>query len=403
MANDTKTIKSSFVLLAIQNLNPLYFLLFLPYLFIINIPILNHFWILFSVSIILLSQDSTFLSKLIIPRFFSWIFLLLFGIILIFKSIDFNTGIINYLHHFLIPFVIFFIFVNINWDEKKLLLLINNFIISAVIISLYSIFISYDSGFNLKLRISSTWIHVNMVAGYLMINLFFCLLFFIHLKNSFQKKLFYIISFVLILLGVFLTQTRGIWLAIIVGILFYFVKRPKIILPALGFLAIFFIAFRNVIADRFLSIMFFTSDISTLGRLQAWLTSLTLIKANPFWGYGFGTFEGLRDSVFSFYFVLVINSHNTFLHLIFEIGLIATIIYLSFYIKSIFLTFKLLKQISENIIFKCFIDSAQIIFISLLVAFMFEPYLSIYGHAVSMLIWILISLVYSIYYKLNNN
>jgi O-antigen ligase len=208
---------------------------------------------------------------------------------------------------------------------------------------------------------------------------------------------------VLVLLGIaiFLTQTRGVWLALLFSLIVYYIKRPKIYLIIILFFGLFFVAFQDVIITRFLTIKNFGSDVSSLGRLQAWFASVVLIKDNIFAGYGFDSFMRLRDDVFYFYIVPVIHSHNTYLRSLLEMGLIGTTIYFTFLIKALFYTYKLKKQIGTNE-YIGLIDGLQLSFLSLFIVFMFEPYFSLFGCS-TIVIWFLISLSYKLKYQFYKN
>lgn len=382
-----------------SNVNPLtydfdikYLFIILPLTFVFDSYILNSIFIFFITFINLLSVN---FENLKFVRIISWLFLLLFGITLIFKSQNTNIGLLNYAHHFILPFLLFSTITNLEFEESFIKYLMISFIISGVILSLYSVLVLIESGFNFKLRIPSLWKFINMISGYLMICLIFCITFLINEKSFYLKILNTLIIF-LIITGILLTQTRAIFVSIFLGLFVFIVKKPRILIPVIIVLSLTFLLFNDLIIDRILSIFFFTKDISSIGRIQAWLTSYTLIKQNLFFGYGFETFEALRDNVFAYYFVLVVNSHNTYLHLIFETGLISATVFLSFYFSAIFKTFSLIKDNINHKYIKIFLDSSQIILISFMFAFIFEPYFSIYGGATSYTLWIIIALIYNL-------
>ncbi|MDZ4713763.1 MAG: O-antigen ligase family protein [bacterium] len=269
------------------------------------------------------------------------------------------------------------------------------FFISGMFLSLISIYVIIDSGFNFKLRLSSVWDHYNLFAAYIMIIFFFNLCFIVYSKKDSNRK-FYIVSLIVNFMGLFLTQTRGVWIATIIGLSIFILRKPKYILP-IGIVAILLLAaFSDVIMERAATVINFKTDISTLGRVQAWLASYLLIKENLLVGYGYDAFRDLMNSVIPVYFVVVTHSHNTYLLILLEFGLIGFILFFSFYFKALYYSFKLRKN-SEPIMFK-YIYGLQLSFIAMIVAFIFEPYFTTLG-AINYVLWILIALSYSLWYK----
>jgi O-antigen ligase len=181
-------------------------------------------------------------------------------------------------------------------------------------------------------------------------------------------------------------------MATLVGILFYVFKRPKLIIPtALALLVIFF-AFYDIVMDRFLSVVNFGYDLSSIGRLQAWIASAVLIKDDPLFGYGFDAFRYLRDRVFVAYFVILPHPHNTYLTLALETGVIGLLLYISFYFKAFYYSIKMRRHSTDSSLNKYY-DGMQLTFVGFLVAFMFEPYFTVLG-SITFVLWIIIALSY---------
>jgi O-antigen ligase len=341
-----------------------------------------------------LSKD---VSDAFIPNFIVWLLLLLWGIYTISISPNKIDGIKYYYGLFLTPFLLFCILNSITLNENFLENVFDLFILAATILGFISIFLFVNSGFSLTSKISPVWEDYNIVSAFLMIVFMFNLSFIINNKRS-DKLFLYLGTGFIILFGIFLTQTRGVWLAMLVSLLFYIIRRPKVILPStiiiISVISILTLFFPEVITERFLSVKYFGSDISSLGRLQAWLSSIILIKENPFFGYGFDSYIYLRDQVFGFYFVLVEHSHNTYLRGILEMGLIGFFLYFLFFFSATYYTFKLMKLDAQKV-YRKYLDGLQLSFIGLIIVFMFEPYFSLYGSS-AIVIWFLISITYNI-------
>jgi O-antigen ligase len=327
-----------------------------------------------------------------VPYFLSWIFLLIWGLYIVEKSPVPKDAMFYYFGTIFIPFIIFFVINNIKTEKKFLTNLFDLFIFSGVVLSTISIVVFIESGFDLKLRISSMWQDNNIVSLYMLI-LFFMNLSFLVNREKGDKFIIYLISLFTILLGIILTQTRGVFVSMIFALAIYLIKRPKVVIPVsvIGiFLGMFFF---KVFEDRFLSIRYFGSDESSLGRLQAWLSTLILLSKNFFLGYGFNSYIYLRDQIFSFYFVEVQHSHNTYLRAMLEMGFIGFVFYFSFiFIAAKFVISGISKNLQE---YKKFLDGLKLTFLACIPAFMFEPYFSLYGVS-TITIWIFISIAFKL-------
>jgi len=243
------------------------------------------------------------------------------------------------------------------------------------------------------MRIPSFWNDFNMVSLYFMVAFMFNLTFLIKCRSN-KKRIFYIITLFFILLGVYLTKTRGVWLAMIVSMAIFFIKRPKIIIPMLLLSGIMTLVFYNIIEDRVLSVINFEQDKSSLGRLQAWTSTVMLIIKNPFFGYGFDTYYLHQFDVMAYYIVDVPHPHNAYLRTIQEMGLIGAVFYYYLIIKAVIYSFNLGSYISDPDNTK-FTAALQLCLVAFLVAFNFEPYLSLFG-ATTIIVWIIVALTFRI-------
>lgn len=350
--------------------------------------------------IFLLNKYKEDKMSLTIPNFLIWLLLLIWGSYIAYKSPFFGTGVSYYIGTIVVPFLIFVIICNIKITQTFLKNFFNLLILSGVIISLVSLYIFISVGLSDKGRIGGLWTSYNILSAYLMILFMFNLSFIINKKKN-DKLYLYLVSIILILLGIFLTLTRGVWLAMVITIIIFVIRKPKIIIPSLFFIGIIVFLFYDTIYSRFLTVKYFGSDVSSLGRMQAWISSLILIKNNMFLGYGFDSYVHLRDSVFPIYFIDVVHSHNTYLRTILEMGLIGFLLYFSFIFKAYIYTIRLNKNIFYKD-YKRYIDGFLMSFPALFIVFMFEPYFSLYGLS-TFIIWVLISIIFNLYQALIRN
>lgn len=321
-----------------------------------------------------------------------WLLLLIWGLYITSKSPYKTGGLVYYLGTILVPFLIFSIITNIEINETFLRRFFKTLFFVGFIIGLGSILIFFTIDYSAKARLTSFWEGFNMVSAYLMIIFMFNLSFIINRKAS-DSFFLQIISLFVILFGLFLTQTRGVWLATVISIVIYIIKKPKVIIPSFILIGIFVYFFGSIIGTRVISIFNFMQDVSAIGRIQAWISSLVLIKNNFWLGYGFDSYLELRDNVYSFYIVKVIHSHNTYLRTMLEMGFIGFVLYFSFFFKAIYYVF-FNKDDSFKIKYKKYFDGFQLSFIGLIIIFNFEPYFSLFDNS-TVVMWILISLSFA--------
>lgn len=146
-------------------------------------------------------------------------------------------------------------------------------------------------------------------------------------------KIFYAIATGLILIGIFLTGSRGALLGLFVATLFYLLKMfpdlrknktfwKAIVILIIGTVGIYFYL-RNNLSDSIIN-RFSVSDVVASGgsgRLEVWANICKILLDNPLraiFGYGFGTQKLVYGEVYG----LQSASHNVFLQLLMDVGLV---------------------------------------------------------------------------------
>ena len=147
-----------------------------------------------------------------------------------------------------------------------------------------------------------------------------------------RKKFFAVILFMLIFIANILTFSRGGYVAISLGIIFFIIifwkKMEWKHRITSGFLALFFILMFSVpgpVSQRFVS-SFDSKEGSNLGRIAMWQKSLEIIKSKPFFGTGIGNFSLEVDRNINYR--NPIYAHNTYLDIAVEQGVPACLIWI---------------------------------------------------------------------------
>lgn len=370
-------------------------LLIFPLTFIYGRWIITSLLVLFF-SFFLFSERLLLKEKLFVRLKIPLLLIFLSGTHALINSPNSSIGFQYYVGTIVIPILLFITVLNSKFTIKDFVKFVNLNFIAGVILGSFSLYVVIVIG-EINVRLPSLWEDFNIVAAYLMIIFFFLITFILHHTNKNQLFL-YILMLIPVLLGIFFTQTRGIWLSIVIAIAFYILKRPKVVIPASFFIGSLVVVFFSIFMERFLSVKNFGSDGSAIGRMQAWLASLVIIKNNWIGGVGFDGFIVLRDNIFEFYLVQVLHSHNTYLRLWLEMGIVGFVPYIGVMIGAFILTFKLIKIYKSNKEMLKILEALQLSFLGLFVAFMFEPYFSLYGNS-TIIIWFLISMTFYFFYN----
>ncbi len=126
----------------------------------------------------------------------------------------------------------------------------------------------------------------------------------------------------LLLYGIFLTNSRGGILGLMVAIMFFFVKRSRWVVPGmvLGGLISTGVFLFGPSRLGFLA----AQDESAVGRLDAWYYGFQLIKSNPLFGVGFNMFTDRYP----------LTAHNSFVLAAAELGIVGLMCWVGLFYVS---------------------------------------------------------------------
>jgi O-antigen ligase len=141
----------------------------------------------------------------------------------------------------------------------------------------------------------------------------------------------------LFLLTMFLTYSRGGWLAFgILAVVFAVHQRrykPLAVLMIIG--GCFFWLNHMHFIER-LTTIFSAEYLTNLKRIQYWGVALKMIQVKPFTGFGIGSFQAWSSGFSSVSgFTPPVTPHNLYLHIASELGLPALLIFLILWTESL--------------------------------------------------------------------
>jgi len=250
---------------------------------------------------------------------------MLFMLLTAIASAGWQESLKNYGLYFLTSLLLYFIILFYVHDRRTLIRFAVSLVAGALMISVFAAFqyvtVDYtnskwvDALTNplLTKRVDGTFQNPNLFAQYLVLiaPIAFVLMWF---GSTWRKKIYLAISFLVILLAIVLTFSRGGWLAIfIAGILLAAMIHRRLILLAIiaGAVGVNFLP--EVIMDRILSI-FNEKDTSSAYRFKAWSSALSMIR--DYWATGIGMDERTFLRVYPEYMladVRVFHFHNIYL------------------------------------------------------------------------------------------
>ena len=203
-------------------------------------------------------------------------------------------------------------------------------------------------------RLSGTLVNPNIFA----VTLFFCICLLFQAAMD-QKSKWVRFTFIIIcglsFIGSFLSMERAVWLAGIVVILGLFILFPKPILKFSLIISIVILIFGVGILSPYIS-----KAAERIGQKQQVYDRIVIndamfqmIQIKPIFGWGFNT---LNDHISQFYRVVgaasmyhgLITSHNTYLTILTEMGVIGLILYIFPILWYFFKTIRIWQQVPAN-------------------------------------------------------
>ena len=241
-------------------------------------------------------------------------------------------------------FLLFFIvIVNTLKTKKDIQNLLKIFVICGFFVALYGI-AQYLFGFGVtqnawldkemfagQVRIYSTLENPNVLGEYLILAATLCLPFIFKRTTHAFQRIAYSGMLGVMLVALLLTQSRGCYLGIIFAFMIFvsFSNGKLWVLAPLAFIGLLYVIPQSYI-DRFMSIGNLNDSSSTY-RLFIWLGTMGMLK--DYWIFGIGLGEGAYNSIYPFYSfnsVIAPHSHNLYLQILTECGIVGIAAFLGF-------------------------------------------------------------------------
>ncbi len=288
-----------------------------------------------------------------IPKLASYIFILFlfFSIITTVFSIDPYTSFISLLSYIAL-FVIFIISFDLFKDIKLIKWFLGWVLSIGLIFSLYALF-NYISGYDT--RLTGTLLDPDTAAGFLLIIIPISLYFLFISRKTLLILLNIILSSIFIV-SFYFTLSRGAYIAFVIEVIFLtvvFIRYYKIYLKRFLVLIILSLLFIGLISyinpnsqtarislNRVTGSVTSGSSLSVIDRISVDFRSLNIVTHYPIFGTGLGTFGDIFAKYQDIPWVYFTYTHNQYLQIFVEEGIIGGLVFLSFFVYIFYLGVK---------------------------------------------------------------
>ncbi len=266
-------------------------------------------------------------------------FVLNIGIILLFLGViistafssDIKTSLGILKGWFFDPFLFFIVFINIIKTKREIYSVLKSWLASGAAVSMIGIFYLLSGGLTFDGRLKAFFLSPNHLAMYLAPAFLIAIWFLLENKN--RKKISniqYPIFTIIILISLYFTHSYGAFLGLFAGGLYLVIKNKATKIKniyRLGFVILLFFGLMFVSSGKLSQIINSNNRSSFHSRLMIWKSAGEIIKDNPLFGIGPGTFQEtyLSDAdKFSEPYLewAVPQPHNIFLAFYLQAGLI---------------------------------------------------------------------------------
>lgn len=299
-----------------------------------------------------------------------------------------------------------FVFYSITYKVKNSTckLLFNSFVSVATLSGLctvgqivYTKYLGYK--IDKTMRMPSFLENPNNLGAYSILAFFIVIMILITTKNL-KYKIFYGISSLLLLINIMFSQSRNALIALIVGVFIISILYDKrFFILSLIFPIIFFII--PAIRARIFQIFDMSQNSS---RFSIWDVAISMIKDHPILGIGYENFSVQYPVYISNNPNLVVSDgylplhpHNIFFKMQAELGILGTMIFISFVVVTIITLYKLIKSANSKIH-----RSVMIGILASYLTFLFMNLLDCYFNTPKVIITLFIILAFVNNYKINS-
>lgn len=303
-------------------------------------------------------------------------------------------------------YIFIFYCISYKTTARDYCILFNTFVSIAILSGLYTIMqliytIYLGYSIDKTIRMTSFLENPNNLAAYSILAFFIIIMLLISTKKI-AYKLFYILSTTLLLINIMFSQSRNALITIVIGAFIISVLYDKRFIILSFILPIIFLIIPSIRSRAFQ--IFDMSQNSS--RFKIWSIDWLMIKNHPLAGIGYENFS-IQYPIYTAQnpdFIvkdgyIAIHPHNIFLKIQTELGIIGSILFISFIIATIITLYKLIKSTRNK-----FYSSLAIGVLTSFITFIFMNLLDCYLNSPKVLLtmFIVLALANSLRIKINS-
>ena len=183
-------------------------------------------------------------------------------------------------------------------------------------------------------RISSSFVHPNDYGTFLVVVSVILLSVLISRSSTIKRKVFLLPVIVISLLNLYLTDSRGSWLAFVGAILVLgALKGRKVLGVFIIILLVGVILLPGAAQERMLDLFDFEEGTSW-ERVMLWKGAVNMIKVHPVLGFGINTYSRNFPDYKPVEYPDLRYTHNSYLQMATEIGLVGMLLFIGFLIVT---------------------------------------------------------------------
>ena len=302
----------------------------------------------------------------------------------------------------------FFVAINSIDTKDQLLWLCKAFVWASLAVALYGI-AQYVFGWTTEnawidetmfeedtMRVYSTLGNPNVLGEYLLLAIPLSAIFMVYYKKDTIAKWFYGASFIVLIGCLVLTQSRGCWLGFfLAAIIFVCFYNGKLWAAAIALLALVPFLIPQSILDRLLSVGNM-DDTSTSYRVFIWMGVFKMLRRHLLGGIGMGE-EAFGEIYqhYSYNTIIAPHSHNTFLQITVESGIVSLIVF----VAAMALVLRLLYMVYHKVDKTSFSGISSLCFGAGLTGFLLQSLFdyTFYNYRVLAIFFVYIAMAVSLY------
>ncbi len=197
-------------------------------------------------------------------------------------------------------------------------------------------------------RISASFVHPNDFGTYLFVVGTIFISFLISRGARLRERVMVFIPLVLSMVSLFLTKSRGAWISFAAAFLVLgAIKARKVLAVFIAVLLVLFLVLPYTAQERIFALADFKSG-TAWERVMLWKGTINMIIEHPILGFGVNTYSRNFPRYKPPEYPDVRYTHNSYLHMASEVGLVGALLFLIFLVTVLMHSFRNILTMDEG-------------------------------------------------------